>query len=197
MSFDSSTSHPAKKRKLSATESVAIPPHSEEKENVAIKNTNSQRKEHDKTIKFLVLCHKFEEILHKKTHAERIQVLTSFWELLREAHMFPFIRLTIPQLDRDRVTYGLKESKIAKYYIELLCIPTTSADADLLRNWKDPSKSKNVKGDTSFSDVVYYVLEKRGWAKTVTEQNLKDGVTVAHVNQILDDLAKANEYASL
>lgn len=89
----------------------------------------------DKVIKFSHLCSLFEMISKLRSHKQRIGVLEKFWEKCIDGYLYPFIRLTIPQvfifqsiiiqtkLDNKRMVYNLKESKIANYYIELLCIP--------------------------------------------------------------------------
>lgn len=37
--------------------------------------------------------------------------------------IFQLMRLLMPQLDRERGNYGLKESLLAKYYSEILLLP--------------------------------------------------------------------------
>lgn len=100
---------------------------------------------------------------------------------------YMYMRLLMPQLDTQRATYGLKESKIAKFYVELLGLPATSADALRFMHWKDPSK--NSIETTSFSDVVYVVLGKRGYNACATAAS--SGLTVLDINRQLDTLAAA------
>jgi hypothetical protein len=43
------------------------------------------------------------------------------------------------QLDKERQTYGMKESNLARFYVEILDIAPTSEDALLLINWRRPA----------------------------------------------------------
>ena len=50
------------------------------------------------------------------------------------------LRLILPQKDRERNTYGLKEKNLAKIYIKLIPLQRTDHDAIHLMNWKKPSE---------------------------------------------------------
>lgn len=121
---------------------------------------------------------------------------------------FAYMRLLLPQLDTMRSTYSLKESKIAKMYVELLGLPHTSPDAIRFLHWKDPSK--NHIQATAFSDVVFIVLGRRGHTgsggiasasdadgdDTVSSSPQRMGrLSVADVNQCLDRLCTATTSA--
>lgn len=41
------------------------------------------------------------------------------------------MRLLLPQLDKERQTYGMKESVLGKLYVEILGIAPTSEDAQV------------------------------------------------------------------
>lgn len=131
---------------------------------------------------FSDLCTRFEEIAAAAGKQQRVAVLERLWVALKDSDYYPFMRLVVPQLDTQRATYGLKESKIAKYYIELLGLSPNSPDAERFRNWRDPSKN-NVEA-THFSDVVFVVLTKRAYTSQGT-------LTVSDVNQHLDHLASS------
>src|SRR3989338_931833 len=137
----------------------------------------------DKQVKFSSLCDLFEKSL-EKTHNERLQLLQKLWKSLAGNDYYPFMRLLLPQLDKERMTYGLKESKIAKFLIEILCIKQNSEDALRLKKWKDPSLSKGQDGN-SFSDTVYSVLKKRGWGN---KADGKRALSIYDVNKLLDAL---------
>ena len=49
------------------------------------------------------------------------------------------------QLDKERQTYGMKESNLAKYYIELLDISSESSDGRRLLNWRRPTGGDAVR----------------------------------------------------
>jgi DNA ligase-4 len=69
------------------------------------------------------------------------------------------MRLLLPQLDRERGNYGLKESTLAKYYAEILLLPQN--EAERLKHWKNPIKQVEgvVAGD--FVGVLMSVMRKR------------------------------------
>ncbi len=142
----------------------------------------------DRQVKFSSLCDLFEKSL-EKTHNERLQLLQKLWKSLSGNDYYPFMRLLLPQLDKERMTYGLKESKIAKYLIEILCIKQNSEDALRLKKWKDPSLSKGQDGN-SFSDTVYSVLKKRGWGN---KTDGKRALSIYDVNKLLDALCATND----
>ncbi|KAL0480389.1 DNA ligase [Acrasis kona] len=141
----------------------------------------------DRQVKFSSLCDMFEKSLDK-THNERLQLITKLWKSIKGHDYYPFMRLLLPQLDKERMAYGLKESKIALYLIEILCIKASSEDALRLKKWKDPSLSKKTDGNC-FSDTVYSVLNKRGWSN----KSSKKCLSVFDVNDALDALCSATE----
>ena len=49
------------------------------------------------------------------------------------------LRLLLPQKDRERAIYGLKEKNIAKTYIKLIPLGPKDPDALRLLDWKKPS----------------------------------------------------------
>lgn len=68
---------------------------------------------------FSTLCKCFEKLSSATNHKQKSEILDTIFTKCRK-DLFQFMRLLLPQLDRERMTYGLKESKIAKYYIEIL-----------------------------------------------------------------------------
>lgn len=54
------------------------------------------------------------------------------------------MRLLLPQLDKGRPAYGMKETVLAKYYIEILNIAKESLDAKKLLNYRVPTSAKQV-----------------------------------------------------
>ena len=49
------------------------------------------------------------------------------------------LRLLLPQKDRERAIYGLKEKNIAKIYIKMIPLGPKDPDAIRLLDWKKPS----------------------------------------------------------
>ncbi|KAF9161087.1 DNA ligase (ATP) [Mortierella sp. AD010] len=123
----------------------------------------------------------FEDISRKRS--EKSQFIRRYFRAWREkgyGSMFPVIRLILPQLDRERGRYGLKEQKLADLYIASLNILPGSEPAKKLKSWKDGS------GDSSgdFSLVVRDVVASRS---LVTHPQ---GQTIRDVNALLTELSK-------
>ncbi|GLG98951.1 DNA ligase 4 [Gryllus bimaculatus] len=109
----------------------------------------------------------------EKFASESPQVDTSF---------YPVMRLLLPQLDRERGPYGVKEHTLAVIYIRILCLPKGEIDAEKLLNYRAPKSSGSQAGD--FADVAYWILKR----KCPDKGNL----TVENVNNYLDNIALKN-----
>jgi len=100
--------------------------------------------------------------------------------------IYPAMRLIIPEKDRDRAMYGLKEKAIAKVLIKLTRIGKDSDDAKHMLNWKLPSQlhksSTSTAGD--FAGRCYEVLSSR---QLKTEYG---DMSIAEVNNALDKLSQ-------
>ncbi|KAF5388657.1 hypothetical protein D9757_004750 [Collybiopsis confluens] len=97
--------------------------------------------------------------------------------------LFPVLRLILPQKDRERAVYGLKEAILAKSYIKLIPLNKKDPDAQRLLNWKKPTeRNKEASGD--FPSVVFEVVKKRS---TVIESTLK----IDELNSLLDELSNS------
>ncbi|KAF2014841.1 ATP-dependent DNA ligase [Aaosphaeria arxii CBS 175.79] len=98
---------------------------------------------------------------------------------------YPAIRLIIPDKDRDRAMYGLKEKAIAKILIKVTKINKDSEDAKSMINWKLPSRLDRASSSAGdFAGRCFEVLSRRP---------LKTGVgdmTIAEVNSTLDQLSQ-------
>ena len=57
---------------------------------------------------------------------------------------FAIMRLLLPDLDRSRPAYGMKETALAKHYIEVLNIAKESTDAQKLLHYRAPQIAKEV-----------------------------------------------------
>ena len=98
---------------------------------------------------FQRLCHMFETIQAKKGHNQKIAVLEGHWQRMRGHSFYPFMRLLLPHLDTKRTTYGLKESKIAKYYAEILGIPEQATPVPSTCAPPPPPKTRPWLSDTN------------------------------------------------
>ncbi len=65
-------------------------------------------------------------------------VITYFKKYFDEKdNLFPVLRLILPNQDKLRQIYGLKEKNLAKLYSDILSLP--KVEKDMLKNWKNPN----------------------------------------------------------
>lgn len=58
--------------------------------------------------------------------------LTGASPTILDDSFYPILRLLLPQSDRERIAYGLKESKLGKHLVEVLSISKDSDDGKKL-----------------------------------------------------------------
>ncbi|CAN6250052.1 unnamed protein product [Urochloa humidicola] len=92
---------------------------------------------------------------------------------------FSALRLVLPGLDRERGTYGLKETALAAVLVDALGIAKDSPDAVRLINWRRSGGGRNA---GNFGLVAAEVLQRR---QGITS----GGLTIKEVNDALDRLA--------
>ncbi|KAI0366989.1 DNA ligase 4 [Pilatotrama ljubarskyi] len=133
---------------------------------------------------FHVLVALFEKLQSERKPEKRRKLLASWFNHWRQEigyDLYPVLRLILPQKDRERAVYGLKEKNLAKAYIKLIPLGRHDPDAIRLLNWKKPTERDRAAGD--FPIVLYDVVNKRS---SVVEGSL----TIDEVNDILDQLAQ-------
>ncbi|KAG8950113.1 DNA ligase (ATP) [Tulasnella sp. 424] len=129
------------------------------------------------------------EVLRDSKPATRKDRLDHWFNIWRENvgnDLYPAMRLILPHKDRERATYGLKESGIAKAYIAALGLDRHSRDATRLLKWKQPTKDNASVGN--FPNILYEVVAARS---TVTEGKM----SVDDVNDLLDEISRAPKEA--
>lgn len=101
--------------------------------------------------------------------------------------IFPAFRLIMPDKDRDRQMYGLKEMTIGKLLVKIMKINKDSEDSYSLLHWKLPGmrSSSVLAGD--FSGRCHEVISKRPMRTTPGD------MTIAEVNELLDRLGAAQK----
>ncbi|KAK3736164.1 hypothetical protein QZH41_015551 [Actinostola sp. cb2023] len=151
-------------------------------------------------VPFYDLCTLLEKVSSTSGTEKKRNLLRKFTDAWRKAHakihgdsktvrvensdsLYPAIRLLLPQLDKDRPAYGMKEVVLAKHYIEILSIAKDSIDGRKLLNYRNPGASKQGLA-TDFASVAYFVLKSRCPDK--------GSLNLEQVNKYLDDIAKAN-----
>lgn len=146
-------------------------------------------------VPFADLCSTLERIQKSKERAEKIRHFKEFLDSWRKFHdalhknkkdvtdsFYPAMRLILPQLERERMAYGIKETMLAKLYIELLNLPREGKDALKLLNYRTPSGARTDAGD--FAVIAYFVLKPRCLQK--------GSLTIQQVNELLDLVASNN-----
>lgn len=147
-----------------------------------------------KKITFGALCDCFETISKVNDKKLRLQKLTRFFgdarmvlgqnEESSDNSLFPLMRLFLPGLDRERGAYGIKETLLAKLFIDLLKIGANSQDAKKLMQYKAP-KSASIQVDINdFASVLTEVIRDRCYVKTK--------ISVWQVNECLDKIVLLN-----
>ncbi|CAH2223540.1 DNA ligase 4 [Pelobates cultripes] len=163
--------------------SSTIPSHSGDKKTVASE------------VPFADLCSTLEKIQKSKSRADKSKVFKQFVDSWRKFHgalhknnpqttdsFYPAMRLILPQLERERMAYGIKETMLAKLYIKVLGLPKDGKDALKLLNYRTPAGSHGDAGD--FAAIAYFVLKSRC---------TKDGdLSIKEVNDHLDLIASNN-----
>ncbi|KAL6061109.1 hypothetical protein STEG23_032481 [Scotinomys teguina] len=145
-------------------------------------------------VPFSDLCSTLERIQKSRDRAEKIRHFKDFLDSWRKFHdalhknknvtdsFYPAMRLILPQLERERMAYGIKETMLAKLYIELLNLPRGGKDALKLLNYRTPSGAHTDAGD--FAMIAYFVLKPRCLQK--------GSLTIQQVNELLDLIASNN-----
>ncbi|NP_001081114.1 DNA ligase (ATP) 4 [Xenopus laevis] len=146
-------------------------------------------------VPFADLCCTLEKIQKCKNRTEKSHIFKQFVDSWRKFHdalhknrpkttdsFYPAMRLVLPQLERERMAYGIKETMLAKLYIKVLGLPKEGKDALKLLNYRTPTSSHSDAGD--FAAIAYFVLKSR----CRKEGNL----SIQEVNYHLDSIANNN-----
>lgn len=99
---------------------------------------------------------------------------------------YPALRLILPDKDRDRGVYGLKENVIGKLLVKLMKIDKNSEDGFGLLHWKLPGQTTASRLAGDFAGRCFEIVSKRAMR---TEPG---DMTIAEVNVQLDKLAAAS-----
>ena len=96
------------------------------------------------------------------------------------------MRLVIPDKDRERAMYGLKEKALARFFIKILQIDRNSDDGFKLTHWKVPAPGE-TKSAGDFPSCCYDVLSKRPMLVQ------PGSMTIEEVNKQLDELSAGHK----
>ncbi|KFY26631.1 hypothetical protein V491_01234 [Pseudogymnoascus sp. VKM F-3775] len=114
-----------------------------------------------------------------------IERFISRWRSEVGHDFYPALRLIIPEKDRDRAMYGLKEKTIGRLLVKLMKIDKNSEDGYNLLNWKLPGQTFASRMAGDFAGRCFEVLSKRPMRTSM------GNMRVAEVNQLLDQLSLA------
>lgn len=115
-----------------------------------------------------------------------IERFISRWRKEVGNDIYPAFRLIIPEKDRDRGMYGVREAAIGKLLVKVMRLNKDSEDAQNIIKWKLPGQTaatSRMAGD--FAGRCYEVLMKRPLKIEYGD------ITIGEVNVLLDELSMA------
>jgi len=151
----------------------------------------SNRESYASVVPFSALVDLFERITKISKQEQKKRLLQTFFSHYHDDDFFPLMRILLPQADKERQTFGMKESLIGKLYVEILGISPTGEDAQRLMHWKKPFASRVTTATSKqhpfgdFGNAVYLLLRTR----TVGAGDL----SIVELNSYLDQLNVATE----
>ncbi|KAJ5783003.1 Nucleic acid-binding OB-fold [Penicillium paradoxum] len=116
-----------------------------------------------------------------------IERFISRWRKEVGDDIYPALRLILPDKDRDRPMYGIKEKAIGKMLVKIMKINKESEDGHNLMNWKLPGQGAGARMAGDFAGRCFDVLSKRPMR---TEPG---DMTIDEVNEKLDKLSAASK----
>ncbi|KAK6272919.1 hypothetical protein POUND7_010002 [Theobroma cacao] len=139
-------------------------------------------------IKLSVVVSLFSWIQKSKTSAKKRSKFRKFLDTFcKPSDYLSAMRLILPSLDRERGTYGLKESVLAICLIDALGMSRDSPDALRLINWRKGGANTGANAG-NFALVAAEVLQRR-------QGTASGGLTIKELNDLLDRLASAESRA--
>lgn len=116
-----------------------------------------------------------------------IERFISRWRKEVGSDIYPAFRLIVPEKDRYRALYGLKEKTIGRLLVQILKINKDSVDGYNLLNWKLPGTKYNSTMTGDFAGRCYEVISKRPM------RTAPGSMTIDEVNEMLDKLSAAQK----
>ncbi|GAU42510.1 hypothetical protein TSUD_376390 [Trifolium subterraneum] len=164
-------------------------------------------------IKFSVLCSLLTWTQRTKSPAKKRAKFRKFLDsFCTDRNYFPAIRLILPNLDRERGSYGLKESVLATSLIDAIGLSKDSHDALRLINWRkgyvrytlhDSFRNNHFVGwleyhRRDYNESGYLELRRGGSHDTVLQLRqgtASGGLTIKELNDLLDQLSSSENRA--
>ncbi|KAK3401244.1 DNA ligase 4 [Sordaria brevicollis] len=122
-------------------------------------------------------------------HEQRRHIIERFMSRWRSEvgnDFYPAMRLILPDKDRDRGVYGLKENSTGKLLVKVMKIDRNSEDGYNLMHWKLPGQSGISRSVGDFAGRCFEVVSKRAMRSS------PGNMTIGDVNVLLDRLAGAS-----
>ncbi|KAF1345822.1 hypothetical protein BDV97DRAFT_29113 [Delphinella strobiligena] len=116
-----------------------------------------------------------------------VERFISRWRKKVGDDIYPAFRLIVPEKDRDRAMYGLKEKTIGKLLVRAMGLEKNSEDAFNLLNWKLPGIKSTSAMAGDFAGRCQEVIKKRA------SSNEPGTLTIGEVNEMLDKLSAAQK----
>lgn len=116
-----------------------------------------------------------------------IERFISRWRKEVGDDIYPALRLIVPEKDRDRGMYGIKEMVLGKLLIRVMKIDKNSEDGYNLLHWKLPGVKASSAMAGDFAGRCFEVISKRPMRTT------PGNMTIAEVNELLDRLSVAQK----
>ncbi|GAB1214500.1 DNA ligase (ATP) [Aspergillus terreus] len=116
-----------------------------------------------------------------------IERFISRWRKEVGDDIYPAFRLILPDKDRDRAMYGIKEKAIGKLLVKIMKIDKNSEDGFNLLNWKLPGQAAGSSMAGDFAGRCYDVISKRPMRTEVGNMSIEE------VNEKLDRLSAASK----
>ncbi|XP_022755489.1 DNA ligase 4 isoform X3 [Durio zibethinus] len=139
-------------------------------------------------VKLSVVVSLFTWIQKSRTSAKKRSKFRKFLDTFcKPSDYFSAMRLILPSLDRERGTYGLKESVLAVCLIDALGMSRDSSDALRLINWRKGGANTGASAG-NFALVAAEILQRR-------QGTASGGLTIKELNDLLDHLASAESRA--
>jgi DNA ligase 4 len=138
--------------------------------------------------KFTELCEFLDSLQSASSLKERFSKLEDFVASFlrtpeeKPSSLYPTLRLIFPDSDRERGSFNIKETGLAKIFAAVLHLPQT--EKDRLVHYKDPSKQTSFSGD--FPTVLMEIAKFRH-VKADAETGVEP-CTIPEINSFLDEL---------
>ncbi|XP_077660996.1 DNA ligase (ATP) DNL4 [Aspergillus fumigatus Af293] len=116
-----------------------------------------------------------------------IERFISRWRKEVGDDIYPAFRLILPDKDRDRAMYGIKEKAIGKMLVKIMKIDKNSEDGFNLLNWKLPGQAATSRMTGDFAGRCFDVISKRPMRTDVGDMLIEE------VNEKLDKLSAASK----